>query len=212
MEFVFSPKLLKSNTKQTINLCNTSAHSSLGPECLTSAVLGGPEPECDAVSVLFVMCSILEFLRDYEHSQRGLFTKVLHGDAVFSNVLLKGDNTVVLLDMRGCLGKKLTLVGDAVYDLAKVYQSLCGYDYFLLDQPVLSDDEEILLELRGCFSQYLELHYPTVSMDDVKMIAASHYFSLIPLHTEASVDRKVLFWQQCKNCVRSSSYTQSALA
>mmetsp|Transcript_47725 Transcript_47725/g.91206 ORF Transcript_47725/g.91206 Transcript_47725/m.91206 type:complete len:685 (-) Transcript_47725:583-2637(-) len=155
---------------------------------------------------------ILEFLRDYEHSQRGLFTKVLHGDAVFSNVLLKGDNTVVLLDMRGCLGKKLTLVGDAVYDLAKVYQSLCGYDYFLLDQPVLSDDEEILLELRGCFSQYLELHYPTVSMDDVKMIAASHYFSLIPLHTEASVDRKVLFWQQCKNCVRSSSYTQSALA
>jgi tRNA A-37 threonylcarbamoyl transferase component Bud32 len=52
---------------------------------------------------------------------------VIHGDPVFSNILLKGDNTVAFLDMRGCLGNTMTLAGDVVYDLAKVYQSLGGY-------------------------------------------------------------------------------------
>ena len=54
-------------------------------------------------------------------------------------------------DMRGCLGSELTLVGDMAYDLAKVFQSLHGYDYLILDQPVLASDSEILADLQHCF-------------------------------------------------------------
>lgn len=148
-----------------------------------------------------IVHKILDFLRSYERGRRGVLTKVLHGDPVFSNILLNNENQIYFLDMRGCLGKLLTTVGDVVYDLAKVYQSLCGYDYFLLDQPVLNSDQVILTDLKSCFEEFVTEHYPDVSMDNVKMVTASHFFSLIPLHTEAPVDRKILFWQQCKGCI-----------
>ena len=99
------------------------------------------------------MRRILDFLRSYERGRRGVLTKVLHGDPVFSNILLNNENQIYFLDMRGCLGKLLTTVGDVVYDLAKVYQSLCGYDYFLLDQPVLNSDQVILTDLKSCFEE-----------------------------------------------------------
>mmetsp|Transcript_9103 Transcript_9103/g.12362 ORF Transcript_9103/g.12362 Transcript_9103/m.12362 type:complete len:232 (+) Transcript_9103:181-876(+) len=145
--------------------------------------------------------SILGFLRSYEREKRATATRVLHGDPVFSNILLKGDNNIAFLDMRGALGNKLTLMGDVVYDLAKVYQSLCGYDYILLDHPIINTDHEILADLQDCFAKFVELRYPTVQMEDVKMITASHFLSLIPLHVEASIDRKMLFWQRCKMCI-----------
>jgi hypothetical protein len=37
------------------------------------------------------------------------------------------------------------------YDLAKVFQSLHGYDYLILDQPVLASDADILADLQACF-------------------------------------------------------------
>jgi hypothetical protein len=50
-------------------------------------------------------------------------------------------------------------------------------------------------------TQFVEQKYKNVRMEDVKMVTASHYFSLIPLHVEASIDRKILFWQRCKLCI-----------
>ena len=59
---------------------------------------------------------------------------VIHGDPVFSNALLltRGDQ-VCLIDMRGCVGNVLTVAGDPLYDWAKVFQSLMGYDLVLLE-------------------------------------------------------------------------------
>ena len=50
--------------------------------------------------------------------------RYIHGDPVFSNVLLTDESTVKLIDMRGALGDVLTTQGDVTYDLSKVYQSL----------------------------------------------------------------------------------------
>lgn len=47
-------------------------------------------------------------------------------DIFFSNVLLESKGQIRLIDMRGMTGKDLSMGGDAFYDLAKVYQSLCG--------------------------------------------------------------------------------------
>jgi aminoglycoside phosphotransferase (APT) family kinase protein len=40
---------------------------------------------------------IIEYLRGYEADRRAAFTRVQHGDPVFSNVLLQGDDRVVYL-------------------------------------------------------------------------------------------------------------------
>ena len=59
------------------------------------------------------------------------FSHVIHGDPVFSNVLLTSEGKVVFLDMRGSLSGVCTIAGDLTYDLAKVYQSLSGYDFII---------------------------------------------------------------------------------
>ena len=33
--------------------------------------------------------------------------------------------------MKGKIGDELTIIGDTYYDLAKVYQSILGYDFIL---------------------------------------------------------------------------------
>merc|ERR1712070_827764 len=75
-----------------------------------------------------------QFLREYEAEHRYQEAAVVHGDPVFSNVLLNEDGHVVFLDMRGELGEQLTMRGDLTYDLSKVYQSLLGYDFIILGQ------------------------------------------------------------------------------
>ena len=70
----------------------------------------------------------------FEKEERWQASNVIHGDPVFSNVLLTDDGRIFLLDMRGEQGNILTLQGDLTYDLSKVYQSLLGYDYIILGQ------------------------------------------------------------------------------
>ena len=49
--------------------------------------------------------------------------------SVFSNILLTNDGQVRFIDMRGMLGDELSLSGDIMYDLAKVYQSCRKENY-----------------------------------------------------------------------------------
>ena len=56
-----------------------------------------------------------------------------------------------IANMRGALGKRLTTQGDILYDLSKVYQSLCGYDFLLLDQPIKDHEARMLEGLRQVF-------------------------------------------------------------
>ena len=121
-------------------------------------------------------------LNDYETSARYQPVNAIHGDPVFSNVLLTDDGRIFLLDMRGELGNVLTLQGDLTYDLSKVYQSLLGYDYIILGQPLHERDAELLEELRHTFRNFVREHYPEVRLSDVVKITASHYFGIVPLH------------------------------
>lgn len=58
----------------------------------------------------------------------------LHGDCTFSNMMLRTDDTPVLIDPRGYFGHT-ELYGDAAYDWAKLYYSLASnYDRFNLKQ------------------------------------------------------------------------------
>mmetsp|Transcript_37079 Transcript_37079/g.66785 ORF Transcript_37079/g.66785 Transcript_37079/m.66785 type:complete len:702 (-) Transcript_37079:128-2233(-) len=143
---------------------------------------------------------ILEHLAGYKGNDRARRANVIHGDPVFTNILLSKSNSIKMIDMRGCLGDVLTLKGDVVYDLGKVYQSITGYD-FLLHHDEISDRDCIFLDkLEEHFWAFVSENYPTVRHDDVKMITASLYFSLIPLHAKS---KRHLFFEQCRKIIDS---------
>ena len=112
-------------------------------------------------------------LSSYAAEERWQHAPVIHGDPVFSNVLLTEDGRIYLLDMRGELGSTLTLQGDLLYDLSKVYQSLLGYDYIILSHALLERDAELLEELQRTFRAFVSEHYPSVSCTDPSLPSAS---------------------------------------
>lgn len=107
---------------------------------------------------------------------------VIHGDPVFSNILLKDDGSVKFIDMRGEIGGVLSLRGDKWYDFAKLFQSLDGYDEILNGSSVNREYKE---ELVTMFKEYIEENYSSEIFSWIKVIKDSLIFSLLPLHPKS---------------------------
>jgi thiamine kinase-like enzyme len=101
---------------------------------------------------------------------------VIHGDPVFTNVL-QTEQGLKFIDMKGKIGDELTIIGDTYYDLAKVYQSILGYDFIL-------NDIELDNVYMKSFKEYFEDSFEPSSLKIIKIITASLFFTLMPLHTE----------------------------
>ncbi|KAM4060135.1 mobA-like NTP transferase domain-containing protein [Hirsutella rhossiliensis] len=142
---------------------------------------------------------LIEILDIYEAEDRGIRASIIHGDSVFSNVILSNDQkTISFIDVRCQLGDTLTPEGDINYDLAKVLQSLCGYDHLLLlgenpkklehimtkNKPLLDQaDADLLEDLQHAFFTFLDNNYSMrLDRKTLLRITASLLFSLIPLH------------------------------
>lgn len=133
------------------------------------------------------------------HQQKELYTRLLtglksyaeqvitpcaiHGDPVFTNVFLTPTNTIMFIDMRGKLGKELTIYGDPNYDFAKVYQSLTGYDFILHQHRPTSSSHQS--EMIALFEKSMGL----AKMKWIYLLTASLYFTLIPLHRTESISQ-----------------------
>jgi capsule biosynthesis phosphatase len=102
---------------------------------------------------------------------------MIHGDPVFSNILLDVDNKIKMVDMRGAEGEEITVFGHPLYDFAKVYQSLCGYDEVLLDK-------EVKPSYRWRMRKFFEEKFDEATIKKIKKITASLFFSLVPLHED----------------------------
>ena len=88
---------------------------------------------------------LLEGFEKYESENCGKKT-VIHGDPVFTNILINDLNKIKFIDMRGRVGDELTICGDWLYDWAKVYQSLIGYDEILLNKPVSDEYKQKMIQ------------------------------------------------------------------
>ena len=115
---------------------------------------------------------ILEFFGSYTAQN----ITVVHGDPVFTNVIIDNDHNIKLIDMRGKQGKIYTMGGDPIYDLAKIYQSISGYDC-ILNNTTFIVNQKLIDQLKN----WIEKNY-SFSFDEVRKFAAGLYFSLIPLH------------------------------
>lgn len=128
-----------------------------------------------------------KYLIDYEKNNRGI-PCVIHGDPVFSNIMINVYGKIKMIDMRGKLGDQYSIFGDGLYDYAKIYQSLCGYDEVLNNKILSSYYKQ---RLRTWFETFIVNKFNKQTLDDIKIITKSLIFSLIPLHEEKN--RKDLF-------------------
>lgn len=104
---------------------------------------------------------------------------IIHGDPVFTNIIINQYGKIKLIDMRGKQGNKLSIQGDVLYDWAKIYQSLIGYDEILFNTYVKKEYKTKMLD---CFkNHFLEL-YSIQDWNYLQYITASLLFTLIPLH------------------------------
>lgn len=99
---------------------------------------------------------------------------IIHGDPVFTNVIFDAGN-VRFIDMMGLIGDKETIWGDALYDYAKVYQSLMGYDEVLQDKYVSFGYKSIMLAR-------FESRFDAATLDKIKMMVKYLVLCLLPLH------------------------------
>lgn len=121
---------------------------------------------------------LLKELRQYEINREGQLG-LIHGDPVFSNVLIDNHNNIKLIDMRGILGEILTLEGDIFYDYAKIYQSLLGYDEILLGKMVSGRYKSSLIKV---FNEFIIELYGIEKLKKIAILSDSLIFTLIPLH------------------------------
>jgi len=117
-------------------------------------------------------------LQSYEKDKLGKVT-VIHGDTVFTNILINEFGKIKFIDMRGQQGDILTINGDWLYDWAKLYQSLVGYDEILEGKYVNLEYKNSLIEY---FKELFIEKCSQSDFDNVKLITKSLLFSLIPLH------------------------------
>lgn len=133
-------------------------------------------------------------LAEYEKNNKGIKT-VIHGDAVMTNILINKYGKIKFIDMRGIIGDKLSICGDCMYDWAKLYQSLIGYDSILQNKTINTHYKNKLIKIFE--NQFVENHSQEY-IEYLKYITASLLFSLIPLHNN---DKCIEYYKLIDLCI-----------
>jgi capsule biosynthesis phosphatase len=114
----------------------------------------------------------------------GHMNVMVHGDCVFSNVLLTNTGDVKFVDVRGVVGNKKTCYGLCLYDYAKIYQSLIGYDEILMDKKIKKSYKDNMLN-------YFKKHVGD-NFTKIEVITKSLILSLVPLHDDFEKIKKYI--------------------
>lgn len=106
---------------------------------------------------------------------------VMHGDPVFTNIMLTHFGKLKFIDMRGKINKH-TIYGTPWYDYAKVLQSLLGYDSILLNSTS-SVNESLIAHF---WNEVQRVRGGEVTLGFESLIWLTKYLiaTLIPLHSE----------------------------
>ena len=136
------------------------------------------------------------------HLQKYLFNEtikpcsVVHGDPWFSNTLLRIDNKIIFLDMKGDINGKLTLNGDALTDFGKIFQSLLGFDLLINNTYV---DESYMNELRVLFMNEMEKrNYIIKDLYSVTACLISKTLSFL----DVCIDTRIKIWNIVEDLVK----------
>jgi capsule biosynthesis phosphatase len=126
----------------------------------------------------YIFSVLVDKLSEYENSGRGI-QSIIHGDPVMTNIIINTYDKIKFIDMRGTIGNILSLQGDLMYDWAKLYQSLIGYDCILQGASVSDTYKNEMI--RVFENKFIDM-YSSEQLAYVKIITGSLLFTLIPLH------------------------------
>lgn len=121
-----------------------------------------------------------DFLKQYQENNQAIF-KVIHGDPVFTNILINNNDELKFIDMRGKVGDEITIFGDIFYDYSKIYQSLIGYDFILMNKEI---DSEYIRKNKLIFEKFIVEKFGQEKMSIIKEITKSLIITLIPIHND----------------------------
>ena len=131
---------------------------------------------------------------------------VIHGDPVFTNILINDYGKIKYIDMRGMVGDTLTIYGDYMYDWAKIYQSLFGYDEIHEGKILQMEYKQNMIRI---FEMHLiELYGEEFDFRALKVITQCLLFSLIPLHDNEKCDKYYALIQQLENIITNYNLTE----
>jgi capsule biosynthesis phosphatase len=125
--------------------------------------------------VVDLFLKIVYQLQEYESKKEGS-AGVIHGDPVFTNIF-ETPTGIKFIDMRGKQEDEFTIFGDIFYDLAKIYQSLIGYDNILNGVEI---DNTYSNNLIAEFENMID----KMALNKIKLITASLLISMLPLHDD----------------------------
>ena len=150
-------------------------------------------------------------LHQYEqYEQRQLAVGgVIHGDPVLSNVLIPSEDPTQFkfIDMRGEDGfGRLTVYGDRLYDYAKVYQSLLGYDFVLTGAYV---PRTYTRALCSEFERLFCARFGLERWSFLRILTLGLLFTLLPLHDTQTRPRLHEFMLDLYSDLRESSSSES---
>ncbi|CAI2358490.1 Hypothetical protein MVR_LOCUS196 [uncultured virus] len=124
---------------------------------------------------------IVDNLITYTNNDLGI-CQVIHGDPVLSNIIINTHSNVKFIDMRGSVGSTFTILGDVMYDWAKLYQSLIGYHEIIND--IAKADRYDHSHLIDCLKQFFITKYDHERWGHLQYITASLVMTLMPLHND----------------------------
>lgn len=128
-------------------------------------------------------------ITDYCSSSRVHIVDTIHGDLWFSNIIVGFDGLIKLIDVRGAVDGCLTLGGDPLYDYAKLYQSLLGYDSIIYESNYYSGYADELLQVF-----YKHLTKLDISINDIKVITKVLVIGTLPFIESETIRAKVWQW------------------
>lgn len=127
-----------------------------------------------------IYLNLMGALKQYENSNKGRMT-IIHGDPVMTNIIINSSDKIKFIDMRGKIGNDLSIYGDWLYDWAKLYQSLIGYDKILMNKTISRGYEKKMINF---FEENFTTFFSEEDLDNMKLVTQSLLFSLIPLHDD----------------------------
>lgn len=121
----------------------------------------------------------------------------IHGDFWFSNMIIDFRGMLKVIDMKGRVYTMYTTGGDKMYDYAKVYQSILGYDCVLNNVPMPSQAEVLRLHFEE------KIVKNKICLEDMQTVT----FSLVmgTLHSIESADTKQRVWRWITNTFKTTS-------
>lgn len=119
---------------------------------------------------------------------------LIHGDFCFSNLFFEyNTNKIIMIDPRG------ELFGSHYYEIAKLFHSIV-YDYDFIDSELYiktSENFQIYnkgkLKIKELFLQIIGQRYTHQEIQYIKLITASLFLSMIPLHSHDKTNQIIYY-------------------